>query len=118
MLLVLCGKMIKHAFKGTATSARFVLVTGLLNPKSLVFKVKHIVTVGEPLGCALANRCLAARWANGERLTNRAHKFETIPSEDAKESCRHVVWRPCSSSAFWFFDYGHFDSENIYREGG
>ena len=67
--------------------------------KLFVFKVKHIVTVGEPLGCALANRCLAARWANGERLTNRAHKFETIPSEDAKESCRHVVWRPCSSSA-------------------
>ena len=24
-------------------------------------EVKHIVTVGEPLGCALANRCLVAK---------------------------------------------------------
>ena len=69
--------MIKHAFKGrnkqpcfsaNATSARFVFYW-TSEFKFFVFKVKHIVTVGEPLGCALANRCLAARWANLQRRT-------------------------------------------------
>ena len=73
----LCKKMIKHAFKGrnkqpcfsaNATSARFVFYW-TSEFKFFVFKVKHIVTVGEPLGCALANRCLAARCANLQRRT-------------------------------------------------
>lgn len=35
---------------------RFSFLATLLVP----FEVKHIVTVGEPLGCALANRYLIA----------------------------------------------------------